>query len=79
MPTILVFKFFLSFTVPLKSKLTRLKLKTRDSILASRSLNASSFEMQGSSLETGGSRFGDQGSRIQEARFSEKAMLYSHV
>ena len=36
-------------TVPLKSKLT---LETRDSILASRSLNTLSFEMRGSSLKT---------------------------
>ena len=48
------------------------KLEKRDSILASRSSNASSFEMRGSS-------FNDQGSRIQEARFSKRTMLYSHI
>ena len=50
----------------------RSKLETWDSILASRTSNASSFEMLGSSLEC-------RWSRIQEARFSERTMLYSHV
>ena len=39
------------------------KLETRDSILASRSSNASSFEMWGSSLEFRWSRIEDRGSK----------------
>ena len=58
------------------SKISWLSMfETRDSILASRSSNASSFEMRGSRhLEFRGSRI-----QIQEARFSERTMLYSHV
>ena len=57
-----------------RSKISwHLMFETRDSILASWSSNASSFKMRGSRhLEF-------RGLRIQEARFSERTMLYSHV
>ena len=66
--------------IPYRSKVScHSKLETRDSILTSRSSNASSFEMRRSSLETRGSSLEFRWSRIQEARFSERTMLYSHV
>ena len=68
-------------TVPLKSKLT---LEARNSRLDPHLSKLERFEFRYARIESRDARnqvssFDDRGSRIQEARFSERTMLYSHV
>ena len=63
-------------TVPLKSKLA---LKARNSRLNPRVSKLKRFEFRDVRIESRVSMIEDRGSRIQEARFSERTMLYSHV